>query len=111
MNVYGIDLSLLAQKLQQDLAKINVKLVLKPATFNVWAGDIDKPGASPRLSAFSRPIISAARNMLSTSECSPATCPWGKRWGGDNPRSGRRRGARNVQQGAGHRASRPGRSL
>src|SRR5262249_27368656 len=43
MNVYGIDLSLLAQKLQQDLAQINVKLVLKPATFNVWVTDIDKP--------------------------------------------------------------------
>jgi peptide/nickel transport system substrate-binding protein len=44
MDVYGIDLSLLAQKVQQDLSKINVKLTLKPETFNVWAGDQDNPG-------------------------------------------------------------------
>ncbi len=43
MDVYGIDLSLLAQKLQQDLAKIKVNLVLKPETFNVWISDLTSP--------------------------------------------------------------------
>lgn len=44
MNVYGVDLSLLAQKVQQDLAKINVQLTLKPMSFNVWLSGMDSPG-------------------------------------------------------------------
>jgi peptide/nickel transport system substrate-binding protein len=43
MNVYGVDLGLLAQKIQQDLARIDVKLTLKPAAFNVWLDDIRTP--------------------------------------------------------------------
>ena len=36
MNVYGIDLSMLMQKVQQDLAKINIKLDLQPMPFANW---------------------------------------------------------------------------
>jgi peptide/nickel transport system substrate-binding protein len=36
MNVYGVDFATLAQKVQQDLAKVNVKLNLVPETFAVW---------------------------------------------------------------------------
>jgi peptide/nickel transport system substrate-binding protein len=80
MNVYGIDLSLLAQKLQQDLAKINVKLVLKPATFNVWAGDIDKPGLAMTIGFFAPDYFGSAQyaqyfGMLA------GDMPWGKRAG------------------------------
>jgi peptide/nickel transport system substrate-binding protein len=80
MNVYGIDLSLLAQKLQQDLARINVKLVLKPATFNVWAGDVDKPGLAMTIGFFAPDYFGSAQyaqyfGMLA------GDMPWGKRAG------------------------------
>ena len=35
-NVYGVDFATLAQKAQQDLAKVNVKVNLVPETFAVW---------------------------------------------------------------------------
>ena len=35
-NVYGVDFATLAQKVQQDLAKVNVKVNLVPETFSVW---------------------------------------------------------------------------
>ncbi|SCC81150.1 ABC transporter substrate-binding protein [Saliniramus fredricksonii] len=36
VNVYGVDLSLLMQKVQQDLADVGVQLELQPVTFAVW---------------------------------------------------------------------------
>ena len=80
MNVYGIDLSLLAQKLQQDLAKINVKLDLKPATFNVWIADMDNPGIPFTLGFFAPDYFGSAQyaqyfGMLA------GDMPWGKRAG------------------------------
>ena len=35
-NVYGVDFATFAQKVQQDLAKVNVKVNLVPQTFAVW---------------------------------------------------------------------------
>jgi peptide/nickel transport system substrate-binding protein len=35
-NVYGVDFATFAQKVQQDLAKVNVKVNLVPQTFSVW---------------------------------------------------------------------------
>ena len=43
VNIYGVDLSTLMQKLQQDLAKVNVKITLQPITFPVW---IERVGSS-----------------------------------------------------------------
>jgi len=78
MNVYGIDLSLLAQKLEQDLAKINVKLVLKPATFNVWVTDIDKP--VPFTIGFFAPDYFGSAQYAQYFGMIP-DMPWGKRAG------------------------------
>ncbi|MBZ9676301.1 ABC transporter substrate-binding protein [Mesorhizobium sp. ES1-1] len=36
LNVYGVDLSIMMQKIQQDLAKINVTLDLKPVEMSAW---------------------------------------------------------------------------
>jgi peptide/nickel transport system substrate-binding protein len=36
MNSYGADMSLVAQRLQQDLARVGIRLRLQPATFAVW---------------------------------------------------------------------------
>jgi peptide/nickel transport system substrate-binding protein len=35
-NVYGVDMATLAQKVQQDLAKINIRVKLVPQEFSVW---------------------------------------------------------------------------
>jgi peptide/nickel transport system substrate-binding protein len=79
MNVYGIDLSLLAQKLQQDLAQIDVKLVLKPATFNVWIADIDKPGV-PFTIGFFAPDYFGSAQYVQYFGMLPGM-PWGTRAG------------------------------
>ena len=36
MNIYGVDTSILMQKVQQDLAAVGVKIELSPLTFAVW---------------------------------------------------------------------------
>jgi peptide/nickel transport system substrate-binding protein len=36
LNVYGVDFNLAMQKIQQDLAKVNIKLDLKPVEFPNW---------------------------------------------------------------------------
>jgi peptide/nickel transport system substrate-binding protein len=80
MNVYGIDLSLLAQKLQQDLARIKVSLVLKPQTFNVWIGDIDSPGV-PFTIGFFAPDYFGSAQYVQYFGMLPGNMPWGKRAG------------------------------
>jgi peptide/nickel transport system substrate-binding protein len=44
MNVYGVDISLLMQKVQQDLAKVKIKVQLQPAPFSVWREHIRGDG-------------------------------------------------------------------
>lgn len=44
MNVYGVDLALLMQKIQQDLARINVTLNIQPVASAVWREQITSPG-------------------------------------------------------------------
>ena len=36
LNVYGVDLSIMMQKIQQDLAKVNIKLELQPIEMSAW---------------------------------------------------------------------------
>ncbi|QPC42512.1 ABC transporter substrate-binding protein [Kaustia mangrovi] len=35
-NIYGVDLTIMMQKVQQDLAKVNIDVKLEPVTFAVW---------------------------------------------------------------------------
>jgi len=44
VNVYGVEMSFLAQKVQQDLAKINITLELTPVEFSVWRAHISGDG-------------------------------------------------------------------
>ncbi len=46
MNIFGADIATLMQKIQQDLAKVNVKLNLQPLTFSVWV-DKTQAGTTP----------------------------------------------------------------
>lgn len=43
-NVYGVDFSTMMQKVQQDVAKVNIKLNLQPVTFAVWREHINSTG-------------------------------------------------------------------
>lgn len=44
LNVYGVDLVLLMQKLQQDLARVNIKLNIQPVASAVWREMVASPG-------------------------------------------------------------------
>lgn len=44
LNIYGVDVSLMMQKVQQDLAEVNVRLNLQPLTFSVWLQQIRGEG-------------------------------------------------------------------
>lgn len=44
MNIYGVDLTLLMQKVQQDLARINVKVNMQPVANAVWREKVVNPG-------------------------------------------------------------------
>lgn len=44
MNVYGVDLALLMQKIQQDFARINVTINIQPVASAVWREQIANPG-------------------------------------------------------------------
>lgn len=44
VNVYGVDLGTMMQKVQQDLSKVGVKLTLQPVTFPVWSERIGSSG-------------------------------------------------------------------
>jgi peptide/nickel transport system substrate-binding protein len=44
VNSYGVDFSLLMQKIQQDLAQINIRLHLQPMPFPVWQQNVNGDG-------------------------------------------------------------------
>ena len=44
MNQYGVDFTVMMQKVQQDLAEINVKLELQPVEFSVWREHVNGDG-------------------------------------------------------------------
>jgi peptide/nickel transport system substrate-binding protein len=78
MNVYGVDISVLAQKIQQDLGAIGIKLSLKPVPFNVWASDIDNP--LPITIGFFAPDYYGSGQYAQYFGMLP-DMPWGKRAG------------------------------
>jgi peptide/nickel transport system substrate-binding protein len=45
-NVYGVDINVMMQKAQQDLAKVGVDMKLRPLTYAVWREDLNN-GALP----------------------------------------------------------------
>lgn len=79
MNVYGVDLTLLAQKVQQDLGKVGIKLSLKPVPFTVWASDIDNPGVPFALGFFAPDYFGSAQYVQYFGMM--PDMPWAKRAG------------------------------
>ncbi|MBE7183233.1 MAG: ABC transporter substrate-binding protein [Methylobacterium mesophilicum] len=44
INIFGVDLVVLMQKVQQDLARVNIKLNLQPVAGSVWREQVVDPG-------------------------------------------------------------------
>ncbi len=92
MNVYGVDLSLLNQKIQQDLARINVKLKLTPVEFSVWRDHVRGDGI-PFTTLFFAPDYYGSAQYVQYFGMMKGT-PWWNRAGGardasfTNPKTG-----------------------
>lgn len=81
MNVYGVDLSLLMQKIQQDLAKIDVKLDLQPVPFTTWRERINGDGI-PATALFFAPDYFGTAQYIEYFGMVPDS-PWARRAGVD----------------------------
>jgi peptide/nickel transport system substrate-binding protein len=82
LNAYGIDLSLLMQKVQQDLSKINVKLNLQPVTFSAWREQVSGNGI-PITAVFYAPDYYGSAQYVEYFAMM-AGSPWAKRAGAAN---------------------------
>ncbi|WHA43905.1 ABC transporter substrate-binding protein [Agrobacterium larrymoorei] len=80
-NYYGVDMSTLMQFIQQNLAKINIRLQLKPATFPVWL-DTVKGDHTPLTASFYAPDYYGTDQYVRTFGMIPGA-RWLARSGGD----------------------------
>ncbi|CAN7567432.1 ABC transporter substrate-binding protein [Mesorhizobium caraganae] len=80
-NYYGVDMSTLMQFVQQNLAKVNIRLQLKPATFPVWL-DTVKGDHTPLTASFYGPDYFGTDQYVKTFGMIPGT-RWLARSGGD----------------------------
>jgi peptide/nickel transport system substrate-binding protein len=80
-NYYGVDMSLLMQKLQQDLGKANIRLHLQPATFPVWL-DAVKGDHIPLTASYYAPDYYGSGQFDKTFGMIPGT-RWAARSGSD----------------------------
>lgn len=80
-NYYGVDMSTLMQLVQQDLAKVNIRLQLKPVTFPVWLDTVKGDGTSLTAS-FYAPDYYGTDQYVKTFGMIPGT-RWLKRSGAD----------------------------
>ena len=80
MNVYGVDLSLLMQKVQQDLAQVNIKVGLTPLEFSVWRDHVRGDGI-PLTAVFYAPDYFGSAQYIQYFSMMEGT-PWWKRAGG-----------------------------
>ncbi|HWU65282.1 MAG TPA: ABC transporter substrate-binding protein [Ensifer sp.] len=80
-NYYGVDMSTLMQFLQQTLAKVNIRLQLKPVTFAVWLDNV-KGDHIPLTASFYGPDYFGTDQYVKTFGMIPGT-RWFARSGGD----------------------------
>lgn len=85
MNVYGVDLSLLAQKVQQDLARVNIKMSLTPVEFSVWRDHVRGDGI-PLTIVFYAPDYYGSAQYVQYFGMQEGS-PWWARAGGKNDAS------------------------
>ncbi|MFX8508337.1 hypothetical protein ABTL86_19690, partial [Acinetobacter baumannii] len=79
MNVYGVDLSQMMQKVQQDLAKVNIKAKLQPLTFTVWREAVSGDGV-PLTAVFYAPDYYGSAQYVQYFAMMQGS-PWAKRAG------------------------------
>lgn len=82
MNVYGVDLSLLMQKVQQDLAQVNINVSLTPLEFSVWREHIRGDGI-PLTAVFYAPDYFGSAQYVQYFAMTEGS-PWWVRAGGAN---------------------------
>jgi peptide/nickel transport system substrate-binding protein len=81
MNVYGVDLSLLMQKVQQDLQQIGIRTQLAPVELSVWRTQISGDGI-PLTAVFYAPDYYGSGQYVQYFSMMEGT-PWWKRAGGE----------------------------
>lgn len=84
MNVYGVDLSLLAQKVQQDLARINVNVSLTPLEFSVWREHVRGDGI-PLTIVFYAPDYFGSAQYVQYFGMQEGTAWWARAGGKNDP--------------------------
>lgn len=77
MNVYGVDLSLMMQKVQQDVAKAGIKVNLNPLTFSVWREQVSGDGI-PLTAVFYAPDYFGSGQYVQYFAMTEGS-PWAKR--------------------------------
>ncbi|WP_225612570.1 ABC transporter substrate-binding protein [Paracoccus sp. PAR01] len=82
VNQYGVDYSLMMQKVQQDLAAINIQLNLQPVEFSVWRERINGDGI-PLTAVFFAPDYYGSAQYVQYFGMLDGTV-WYKRAGGAN---------------------------
>lgn len=80
LNVYGVDLSLMMQKIQQDLAKVGVKVELSPVPFANWREQVNGEGI-PLTAVFYAPDFFGTSQYVDYFGLSEGSV-WAKRAGG-----------------------------
>ena len=84
MNIYGVDLSLLMQKVQQDLAQVGIKALLSPVEFSVWRDRIRGDGI-PMSAAFYAPDYFGSAQYVQFFGMMEGTVWWGRAGGKNDP--------------------------
>lgn len=79
VNAYGVDISLMMQKVQQDLARIGVTLNLTPTTFAVWREEVSGDGI-PLTAVYYAPDYFGSAQYVQYFAMIEGQ-PWGKRAG------------------------------
>ncbi|TIP78964.1 MAG: ABC transporter substrate-binding protein, partial [Mesorhizobium sp.] len=82
VNQYGVDYTLMMQKIQQDLVEINIQLELQPVEFSVWREKVNGDGI-PLTAVFFAPDYYGSSQYAQYFAMMDGTV-WYKRAGGKN---------------------------
>lgn len=81
-NIYGVDINMLMQKVQQDLADVGIKINLKPSTYPVWRSQLNGDGI-PLTAVYYAPDYYGSGQYANYFAMMPGTS-WSKRAGAQN---------------------------